>query len=187
MVESILQTFRDLVLNLSGRRLFYFFVIFLTIILGLYIYEWYTASLYLTRLEKITNILSKIQSIDANIEPGQYALKEISGDISKQLKDNIRVRELITPSLGIKKVFMAFLPWLIFSLIFIPSIKRKETNALLGVFGVLFFGIIAIIIGICLPQIGAWFNYIIYPWGLFIAIVFSLMTWNKMKGKSNAR
>jgi len=185
MIDPLLRTFENLVLHFSWRRLFSLFVIVAVIISAIWVFEWYTSSLYLFKLEKITGILNKIQNIDTNIKSDQTMVKEICSDILIQLKNSTKIKAIAIypPSTSIKKVFMAFLPWLIFGLVYIPSLRKKEPNAFAGLVGVLFFGVISVIISIYLPQAGSWFNYIIYPWAFFIIVVFSVVIWSKRKNK----
>ncbi|MCX5668891.1 MAG: hypothetical protein NTX89_02055 [Candidatus Omnitrophica bacterium] len=173
MLDSLLTNFKELVLNFTLRRLFYTLILILIVLIVISAFEWYTASFQLNKLEKITKIISEIQSIKSNIKSNDAEIMNICSEMTTQLQREVKLK---TFSLRYGSLLIRFLiglfPWILFSLIYIPSIKRKEQNAFSGMYATLFFGVIIGAIAIFSPIINFWLNCLISLIMFFAIVLF---------------
>jgi len=184
MIKSILQTFTELVLNFSWRRFIYALIFIGLIFLGVSIFEWHTSFFKLSKLEKITNVLLKVDGIYS--ESSQPMVKELCNQIVVQLGNDIQKKPLIKSIFGMKVIrpFMPLWPWVLFCLFYIPSIMKKEPNSWAGLLGTLIFGFIAVGFGLLLPWVGFLVNGLLYPIIFFVIIIVSVILWSKRKIRS---
>jgi len=169
MIESILQTFREIVINFSWKRLIHLIVIIVSCVLA---FERYTAFFHLSKVDKIINIVAKIDAVYEKSD--QPTVKEFCNQLLDQLRVDMQNKPLLKFFLEAKpvKIFLPLWPWIIFSLFFIRPIINKESNSWAGLVGIFFCGFVAIIVGVFLPKNGFLFETIIYPIVFFIMCVF---------------
>ena len=166
MLEPVLQTFEKLFLEFSWRR-FFFVVIVLGLSVGVFAaFEWYTSYFKIARLEKTTELLTKLRDLQSD---GQLAkqedLQRIYLTISSQLEEASRPHVVdLSPKSSIAKFFGGSVLWLLFSIIYLTRMPKLEKNRVTGFVFALSFAIIFGVIGVYLPEVmWPWFHYVIYP------------------------
>lgn len=177
MIEQILQLLEKLISEFSWRRLFFIIII---LMLGLgtsYMFENYSGYFRLSRIEKETNLLEKL----ANLREKQLIQKEkylssIYESIIRDLDGFInKPTHGITVPPRVWQGLAGAAPWLLFFLLFLPRARRGEPGAKSTLFGLIALAFIFGIIGTILPAFQlSWINYIGYPIGHSVIVLFIL-------------
>jgi len=159
--------------NPSKKTLAAFFGLLILFSIGWFMWERWTASNRLTKLERASTILEHVSKVNP-AETNQVVI--LSGQIIKELAGILGKEQAPAPKHSfILRLLLGFSPWFVLSLCFAPGVIRKgksEAGAVLGAWCV--GGIIAFI-GAFLPE-GQWpWQYLlIYP-GLSFLIFTVLM------------
>jgi len=148
MLEPTFQFIEKFITDFSWRRITIFFGIVLLLASTFIMYEWQTATSELTRYERTTELLQKLDKLGDSKNPKIIELsKTIITGLNKVIQNkNPSVSFEFSASLKTAQIFYALLPWLLFSLIvIILAMRGKQDDAndiLLG------FGIVAVFVGI---------------------------------------
>ena len=174
MLDFAFQFFDKLATDFTKRRIVLLIVMIAMVIGSVFIYESYTSNWRLKKLERATNLLIQLQSINDKQELHNDNNLRITYNIIRQNLEDIIKTSTTTPQIPpiYWRVLMGAAPWLLFSLLFIPNIRRGESGAFAGVIGAIFTGCIFGGAAILLPEsLGAAFHYVIYPIGHFIIVM----------------
>jgi len=184
MISSIVDAFKDLVLNFSWKRIIHILVLISIVFIVLMLVEWQTCFFKLSKIERISGLMKEIESIDSCRGGGIADLRDVCFQIIEQLKEKVKPRP-VNFFLGTspKKFLFGLLPWLIFCLFFIPSILRREINSLYGAFGALVVGSLVSLAYTLIPLRYSWINYFAIPWAGFILIVCLILNYQNKKQK----
>lgn len=146
--------------------------------LALLSYERYTATFRLSRLEKQTELLTRIRELQmqgTNSAPELEKARRALIDQAIQVIEEKPITLEFVPSKlsfsmdSLKKFFAGALFWLVIAACHIPKIKSKEGKDTFS--GVLVCAIISGFAGLFVPPIWwPWFHVLIFPW-LFLAIL----------------
>ena len=175
--------------NTSKQNIVALFGFLLVMSVGGFLWERWTASFRLTKLERASGILehiSRVNGIDTN------RVVVLSEQIIKQLADIIRVGEPPSKKHNfILRLALGFCPWFLLGLLFIPTVFRKGKAEAGAVFGAWAVGFIFAFVCAFLPE-GQWpWRYLlIYPsisflafMGLVVVVAVSASTKQRTDGK----
>jgi hypothetical protein len=179
-VYSIVQFFEKLITDFSWPRLS-FVVAFLVIVVGgFFVYEKYTGSFELTRLDREAAILERVLAL-------QKSAQDITDkDLLASLENlKARLRGFSQPQLegavlspSAKKALYAALPWVLLILV----LQMASGPSSKAVAGVMIFAVPLVLLSVYLPDFESqWINYYLIPWGGCLAMVAFVMVWQKTK------
>ncbi|MFW2437794.1 MAG: hypothetical protein ACN4GR_00315 [Arenicellales bacterium] len=165
--------------------MFLFIVISLSLTIGAF--EYYTGYFKIKRLQseivlvKSANDLVTSPSSDKEIAKAEERLK-------KKIVRLVNQGSLASPlSPEVVRFFAAFLPWLLFSLMFLSGLPAGDKSSVSGLLGAILFGVVFSSAGLLLPS--TWppiILYIGYPVAHFVIIIGSVLVWGKLKGKKKS-
>jgi hypothetical protein len=193
MLEPIVSFFDKLIENFSWRRLSFVVVLLLLTLLSLWLYESYTSSFLLQKIERQVALLERLAKVGAEVQALPNAgLVDAYKELQAQLLRTAKPIEgdYVLLSWG-KKVIAAAAAWLVFALLLLmapqPQSQRGggRTDMLLGVLilALPFVGLAA-----ALPTFEAsWINYYLYPVGHLAALVVVILWWQRNRQERRPR
>jgi hypothetical protein len=192
MLEPIVSFFEKLIDNFSWRRLTFLLVTLSLAATAAWIYESYTQTFRLAKIERQISLLEKLASLDANKSvSAQPALKRSYAALQSQLLSTTSESEDEYELLPwAKKMLATAVAWCVFSLflLFIPdsySTVKSAPGAML--FGILAVAVPFIVIAAAIPSFEpAWLNYTLYPIGHLVALIFLVLAWQRRKQRQLA-
>ena len=173
-MNEFFRFFGDFVKDFSWRRVGIVVVIVLLIFAALVIYEAYTNTFRLRRLERATHILENLVELDQSptLEHNDV-LSDVYDDIAQQLRRLLGIgatRATISPIL--LKLLSAALPWLILVLPFFVKWRGGDDSARTAFLGTIVAAIPFAVVGALIPLMNrVWINYAVYPWGSFLLVI----------------
>ncbi|EIE03477.1 hypothetical protein [Leptospira licerasiae] len=187
-VSQLFQSIRDIFPEIRLRHFAYTFVfLFLLLIVGLFIFESISGYFYFNRVENRVNSLKELASIDINrlkadpeldklykqtvIELKIYQIRSISS-IPFEIQSSLFGDQNLWTQI-LKFITGGFL-W--FLILLVPLFNEEEKNRIGGVIVMGCIGIIFGFIGILIPSISPWVNYIGYPFAQLTIILIMIGT-----------
>jgi hypothetical protein len=181
-VGSVVQFFEKLITDFSWRRLG--FVAGLIVLVGstLVVYEYYTQTLKLNRLNQETALLERVAALD----------RSLKGDADENLTASVeslkaRLRHVgrqesggtLIPNALLKALYTA-IPWVMMSILIIVSPGSGASAAILGM---ALFAIPLAVLNVNLPDFQPnWINRWLVPWGEAVFVILAILAWQK-RGK----
>jgi hypothetical protein len=158
---------------------------------GLVLFEWYTASSALARLEKELKILNQLaKSFQANQVETNPLIKDIYDEITQELKNlvaNHPVSFGASSSLNFpawfRKVLFTFLPWGLLGVLMFILAEATERGKTIG--GLIIVSIPFLLISIFMPT-NPIVNQFAYPWISFFLVVGLIFWISKRNGAKKA-
>lgn len=189
MFQSFIELLDNLVNKFTRGKLIGLSIIVAFASLVIALFEGYTSYFELGRLESSINLLEKLQELyrDTSIQQDPQ-LKSIYNDLVTDLDQLVSQdpSNVMIGPMGWKAIAGA-MPWLLFSLVFIPDLKRRETDAIGGFLVTLSFGVIAGGVGLALPTFDlSWINYFAYPVGAFFFFMAFVMLLSAIKNTTKS-
>jgi hypothetical protein len=190
-MQPIVDFFEKLISEFTWRRMLFVIIILVSGVAGLVLFEWYTASSALTRLEKELKILNQLaKSFQSNGIDVNPLLKDTYDEMAQELNNlaaNHPVKFGASPSLNFpewfRKVLFTLLPWSLLSILLFLLAEATERGKTFG--GLIIISIPFILISIFIPT-NLVFNQFVYPWGSF-ALAVGLIFWiSKRNGAAKA-
>ena len=190
MLEPIFQFAEKFITDFSWRRLTIFFSLIGLIALSLILYEWQTATTELTRYERSTTLLEKL---DVLVSSSNKETVELSKLLIRNLNDVVKKENLaskleVSTSPELAQSFFAILPWILFFLLYLPSsIKndKKDTHNTITGF-ILIVSIIGLVAYFIPSDWNKWIRYGgIQLINLFLFIFFAYIGQKKNHEKYN--
>lgn len=179
MLEPLFQFVDKFVTDFSWKRLAIFFSFLGLVVLTFILYEWQTASNELSRYERATNILLKIEPL---LKSKNSDIVETSKELVSNLKMVIEQKDIfsnleVSVNPLVSQIFFGLLPWVIIVIISIPSEiaknKSEAINMIIGFFIVIFF--IGVLISFIPIEWNDWLRYGAVQ--LFNLILIVLLSW----------
>jgi len=176
MIDSIISLFTKLKLpeKITKRHIGIVLLIFLCVVIGMFVVEYYTSYFRFSRLVKATQLLKDLSDIKDKIQDDEKLrnvheailanLEDILGIEAAQLKEHSRFWKFV----------LGFIPWFLLSTLFIPSIKkgRRDLNVLYGVW---IIGCFFAFISMFLPELfWPWLHLIVYP--ILLIVLFAILS-----------
>jgi hypothetical protein len=168
-IEALLRFFHDF----SGRRALGLLAIVVIIIGGFLLYDRYTASFTLGRLEHAADLITKLQAIESSptkrtpeLEAAYQSLRtQVSEAISsKPITISLPPPKVPVTTSQVLKFICGALPWFLISLTMLPKAIRGDATALGGFFGVTLFAIFFGFVALLIPTFWwPWGSLILYP------------------------
>jgi hypothetical protein len=175
-MSDLFQSFISVFSELTWKRFFGIFLLAILASLVFLIFERYTSSFSLARIQKTADVLEKLHQLEINGVAASPSLKESYDSLIQQTNDVVSTKPF-SLTLGfpefsmysLAKFFAAFWPW---SLFLILAIKEKQANRRTGYIAAFFiFGLMAGGLGLFMRN-QYWMNLIFYPLVFFILVIF---------------
>lgn len=184
MIESIFQFFEKLFTEFSLKRIAFVLGFIIVIIFIAWMFESYTGSYKLNRIERSVEILKELSllSNDETIKKDKE-LTQIYNNLENELYTFLRNNELrFYISSDIWKIITSSLPWLILAIFFLPDLLKGKEGSDNTIIGLVVFAIPFIVVGYFIPTFQKrWINYFLYPWGSFLLLVVVVLIWKRIK------
>lgn len=187
MLEPIVAFFERLISDFSWRRLLFVLTVVGLTILGLWMYETYTAAFRLARIDRETALLERLSALSERQRISEDpALRNILNDLRNKLSDSAALSgPLTTISPGAKKSLAAATAWLALAfLIFLAGLSGSQGSQFTGAtaVGMLIFAIPFVALAAFLPSFeAAWINYFVYPVGHVLVAVLFVVLWQRWR------
>lgn len=181
-MESIVAFFEKLVVERPWKRLVLISGFILAAICGFIAYERYTGHFQSLRLERGKDLLVAISTKeirenvrgDSDLEHAHYLLKQQLVAYLEQGPASLALPNWPLNALA------ALLPWIVFAVIVrFSSTPIVGFGSMLG--GMAIFAIPIVGIGAALPYYTFFFNYIVYPWLMFLLSIAAVLIWQKSR------
>lgn len=188
MFEGLGQILENFITDLSFRRFMIYGILVIMVIGSIIIYEKYTGHFKLTRLEKTTELIDRLYSIQESENFNEdKKLREIySGVKSELLLLTLQGQNIYVVNPLVWRGLLSGSLWILLALSTIPGIRRNEEGKMNELKGYMIFTIPSIIVGLILPSNWQWYIlYLIYPFGHFIIIAAFLVFRQNRKSKAN--
>lgn len=176
MLDPIINFFEKLVDQFTWRRLIFVISVVVIVVIGLWVFESYTAHFKFQRIEKATTLLDKLIAQHATVGTNSTAaITDIHENLVRDLDATVNSHGYPDWYL---KAFCAAVPWML--LAFLMGMASKlEHNAVIGM---LIFAIPIVIIGSFLPTFEhRWINYVGYPVIGCLVPTMLITKWQKRK------
>jgi len=177
----------EIVRDFSWRRISSLFLLLLFILAGLAIFESYTDSFRLGRIERAVGILERIEALEGS---ESLRLNDELADSYDSLVSSLTEVVLQTGdsrawSPTILKILFAATPWGLLMIPFLVQWRRKgDASARSAFLGTLVVSVPFIVAGALIPlSTHRWINYGVYPWGAWLLIMAILLVFSKARGK----
>jgi hypothetical protein len=181
--ESIFDFLDKIVQDFSWRRLITFFLFLFLLGAGFVLFEEYTNTFHLSRLERSVALMKELRALRDSVS-SDSSLAGIYSGMRNDLDVLVNKRSF-GPSISpiVWRGLAGSAPWILTILAFLPGVRRGQTdNSIIRggiVFVVLFGGI-----GMLLPDSwGPNINYIVYPIGHYVVVasIFAILAATKKK------
>ncbi len=180
-VGSLIQFFEKLITDFTWRR--FGFVAGFVIIIGMIfvVYEFYTRSFMLARLDHETMLLTKIITLEESSSSITDPNLVTSLD---SLKTRLRIlmqspKETIVP-LAVKKVIYTLIPWI--AMAFLITLASGSDGRKAAIAGMGLFAIPLVILNANLPNFQPqWINNWLLPWAEAVVAIVFVITWQRKK------
>lgn len=204
-MDKVIESFFALFSEFTWRRFLAFLIFVGLLFLGFLVYERYTASFQLSRLQKSAELIITIHNMEMSITNGSTAIQKAGHSLAEQSIQAVEAKPL---SLDILPTTLRFstdylwkflagcAAWIALSISRMPRIVRGDKASKATATGFLFFGILAGLIGLAIPTFWwPWFHLVIYPLCIlaffYIVIFIPFMFWwcsalDKEKAKAKA-
>ena len=192
MLEPIVSFFDKLIENFTWRRLMFLLVVLVLAALCAWMYETYTQSLRLGRIERQITLVEKLAALEPNKAiTTQPDLKRSYVALQRQLLSTMSEAQAEYELLPwAKKMLAAALAWTVFALflLFIPESYSTAKNAP----GAVLFGMVSvaapfIALAAAFPTLDPpWVNYTLYPIGHLVLLTLAIMLWQQRKQRKVA-
>jgi hypothetical protein len=186
VIDSIYKAFENFVVEFSLRRLVGAFLLAVMGLAAFGVLDRYSPYFVMGRLERATTLLERLAALDASGQTQNVQdLRELRNGVVRQLQAAVEPKPLISswvaePSatVSIWKFLAGALPWLLFALFYLPSIKSDPTNRI-GALGALFMGIIfGFLATVFIPdEWVSWRVLILFAVGHFVIVVVGVLFW----------
>lgn len=154
MMSQLLEVVGEIISDLTWKRAGSVLVVLVVVILAFGVYESYTASFRLGRVDRATRILTDLVELENNegIKKDE-ALSEIHADLVNRLG---LLTDFSTPDVAVVSLLLralaAFLPWFLIILAFGSRLRRGDKSAGSTLGGTILLSIPFIAGGMLLPQ-----------------------------------
>jgi hypothetical protein len=151
MLKPVFDIFDKLFLDFSWRRLASLCVFLIVVVSGLAVFESLTSHFQLKKIDKQVKILTQLNDISVDKGADEIYHKAKSAlleDLNETTESHISFPAF---SPRATQALIWFFPWALFGLIYIPDIRRGDSDGWTAVIGVLVLGFLAAIIGYFLP------------------------------------
>jgi len=185
--QSVISVFAEL----TWKRFLGLLLLALIAVVLFLVFERYTASFSLTRIQKAAEVLESVHRLESSGVSANPQLQEAYTSLLDQTKNTIATKPF-SLSLGFPsfsaysliKFFSAFWPWSAAFLIFLNS---KDSNTRIGVTAMfLIMGFLSGSFGIFLPD-NYWFNIVFYPVAAFLSVLILLALFGFYMGRRSQR
>lgn len=170
-MQDFLEALAKLITEFSWKRFFGLLLLVIIVMLGLSLYERFTSSFRLNRLQKEAEILATLQEIEKKGPMADSKLNNTFSQISQELQEASTYRPLTLKFAISATPFWKFIAgasiWLIFSVLtFIDALKTRKHDDWSVCGFTLVLAVIFGMVGVAIPdQRQVWINYILYPVG----------------------
>lgn len=185
MIPNLVDKLFDCFSEFTWKRFFALVVVIALMLISFSLFERYTSSFRLNRLQKSVELLIKVQEIEKTATTGSPEIKRASKEIMKQTLEAIEVKPLsldifsstFTFSIDhLWKFIAGSLFWAIVALTRLPKIIRGEKRARASFFGILFLAIITGMFAMQIPGIWwPWGHLILYPMSVVASFYISII------------
>ena len=160
--------------GLTWKRALVIGLLIVFAVVGLLVFERYTNSFRLNRLQKAADVLAVLNEIEADTLDSSPAVERLHNEIAAELAEALRTDP---PSLALPtisgaaprhaawlKLLFGAMPWLLLALVSLPSALRGSEAGLGGVIAFLFVGGFFGVLGLLIPAwFWPWLNLVVYP------------------------
>lgn len=187
MLEPIVAFFERLISDFSWKRLLFVLALLGVTIAGLWIYESYTGTFHLARIEKEITLLERMSDLSGDERiAADPVLSTIYRGLQAKLSESTTSPEsLTTLSPAAKKSLAAATAWFVLALlVFLAGRSNLEANQFSGAsaVGMLMFATPFVLLAAFLPTFEAsWINYFLYPVGHVVIVVVMVLFWQKRR------
>ncbi len=170
-MSQLLEVVGELIADLTWKRAGSALLVLVVLLCAFAMYESYTASFRLGRVDRAARILNNLVALEDNegIKTDE-ALSEIHAKLVNrlgQLTDFSKPDSTVVSRL--LRALTAFLPWFLLILAFGRRRGRGDKSAGSALGGTIVLAIPFVVGGVLLPQMHlGLINYIVYPWGSFL-------------------
>jgi hypothetical protein len=190
-MDKIVEAFFAVFSEFTWRRFLALIILFGLLVLGFSLYERYTSTFRLSRLQRSAELLIKVHEMESAITNGSPELQHASHMLVDRSIHAVEIEPLSLDVLPTRLRFSTdylwkFLAgcamWVALAISRVSKIVRGDKASRTSAFGLLLFSILAGLVGIAIPPIWwPWFHLVVYPLsilGLFYIFVFTpFMIW----------
>jgi hypothetical protein len=181
-MQSLFDTLGKLLLEFTWRRLASVVLMAALAISAVALYERYTSSFQLARIEKVANILATLHAIDPTQLDGRPELRATYLDLVTQVNAAARSRPLL-PELSatrwvpttVGKVIGGGILWWLLALLAFRDVLRKDNNARVALPALLVLGLGAGLVALTVDGGGIAFHFVLYPLLSFVLPVLLML------------
>lgn len=165
--------------NPSWRKLFTVFSVLVILLIAMLLYERYTSSVRLNRLQKAADLLVRLEEIKLHGTNNPPELQRAYGTLMAQTIETIEEKPLSLSYLlskftwsvdGLWKFAAGATLWVVLALFQLPKAATKPGKD--RFLGLILLGVASGFVGMFVPQIGwPWFHLLLYPWLFLLAMI----------------
>lgn len=187
MLEPIVAFFERLISDFSWRRLLFVLTLVGVTIAGLWMYETYTASFRLARMEKEISLLERLAALSERAPISKDpALRSVYTGLQGKLSSGAASSEsLAVFSPAAKKSLAAASAWFLLALlVFLAGRSGTAASGFTGAtaVGMVIFATPFVVLAAFLPTFEAsWINYLLYPIGHVAVVVAVVLLWQRRR------
>ena len=188
MIDPVLKAFEGLLSDFTWRRLTALVVLTLYVGLLFAVFEAVSGHFRLGRVEHATNILARLQEIEAKQAPLSPELAEVRSDLVRRLRAINAPDAISLPNFAaLWKFLAAAAPFVLMSLLFVPAIRKRQPGIRSTLLGFALIAALAGFTGYFIPTfLWPWGNLVVYPIGLFIISGVFAVRWQKRQARRAA-
>lgn len=184
MFEPAINIFEKLISEFTWKRLFFIAAALAIVVIAAVMYESYTNSFRLARLEKSSELIEKLVEMNEKmIDVDDELLLAAYAGLKRQLAESIgssQEGKVMNPRI-VNGLFTLF-PWVILSIIFIMVTSKGEGSTRDTLFGVSLLAVPIILVAMLVPTFEQqWINHWLLPWSSMIVLVVLITMWGKTK------
>ncbi len=172
-MDKAIEAFFALFSEFTWRRVLALLILLGLLFLGFSLYERYTLSFQLSRLQRSAELLMTIHKMESTVTSGNPEIRRASQKLAEQSIHAVETKPLsldILPSTlrfstdYLWKFLAGAAAWFGLAISRTPRIARGDKASKTSAAGFFFFGILAGLLGLAIPPLWwPWFHLIIYP------------------------
>ena len=175
--------------DFSWRRLFGLAGLLAALALGLSAFELYTSNFRLSRLERATAVLERLNSLAKDTSGQSTEIAALRHQLERELSDALSTSSRLAAlrqsaaAFRVSRGFAVYVagaaPFLLLALVFFlgsGSTRREDALAWLGAG---FFGLVIGWLGVLIPIRAGWFNFGVFPLGAFLFVMLLVYLYSK--------
>ena len=178
-IATLFAFFERIITNFTWRQIGGTITLILALVASvLIVFEFYTQSFMLTRLDREISLLERMLEVQDQIaKTNDEALKKTFDSLSLDLSHLVQGPSYMIqlPPRAIKALYF-LLPWVVLIFFIVIFGESRGTDRAAAVFGILIVAIPVMFVGAYIPDSGRdWIDYYLIPWGLIGIVIAAIL------------